>query len=349
MSIIAGLHPMNQLDTINPGLMITGMNFYPTNGLNSWTGYGRLELGVARGLTQHGIDLHIYPKNDAPTLVIGYAGWLEAPAYAHTRRWILTQSESTRVSQKWVDLINWHAEGVLVTNPDLVSIYGKSGVERPVFYAGHGVDLSVPVQADGWDGESRFEWLTYSYGDMRKGGELAIMAFKRMYQDDERHHLTIKARDGAQATWLRGLKDPQITVVFGQQSEHEWMQLLARSHCFIFPSRAEGFGMPPREATLAGVPTIATDWLGMADVDKWGLPIKVKELRPTQYDFEEANDKNSQWAEPDLDHLESQMEWVYANYNEACEVARRGRWYIRAMNDWRVVAGRIIDAVESLS
>lgn len=319
------------------------LNFYNANGCNPYTGYGKLELGLAKAFQAAGVRLNVYPDPDAPTLVIGRAERLLADHIAHTRRYILTQSESTRVSQRWVDLINWHAELVFVTNPDLVAIYQESGVKRPVVCAPHGIDLRVPVQAAGWDGERRFEWLTYSYGDMRKGAELAMMAFKQLFQDDEQHHLTVKVRDvdGWIAAAIKG-NDPQMTFVTGQQSEREWMELIARSHCFLFPSRAEGFGMPPREATLAGVPTIATKWLGMADVDCWGLPIRMKELRKAVYDFWDANAEGSQWAEPDLEHLKVQMRWVHEHYTDAREKARRGGWYLRANNTWTGMADVIL-------
>lgn len=323
-------------------LIKTGLNYYATNACNSYTGYGRLELGIARALQNMGVRLNVAPDPAAPTLVIGYAEWLEAPHVVNTRRWLLTQCESTKVSQRWVNLINWNAEGVLVTNGDLPKVFKDSGVDRPVFCVGHGVDLNIPLKAPGWDGKSRFEWLTYSYGDMRKGSELAIMAFKKLFDGDKNHHLTIKARDGQGHTWLDGLRDEQITVIWGQQSEHEWMQLLAKSHAFIFPSRAEGFGMPPREATLLGIPTIATQWMGLADVPKWGYPINVLEMRPTQYSFEAANATDSLWAEPDSEHLSDQMMAIYQDYDAARKKAIQGRWHILQMNNWASVANQIV-------
>jgi len=322
------------------------VNFYTPNGCNPYTGYGRLELGIARELQNAGVRLNVYPDPDVPTLVIGAAENLLSDHVRYTRRYILTQSESTAVSPEWVDLLNWNAEMVFVTNPALVEIYESSGVYRPVVCVGHGVDLRFPVQAHGWDGESRFEWLTYSYGDLRKGAELAIQAFKILYGGSEEHHLTIKSRDGAGVTWIQSLansNDPQITVVFGQQSEWDWMQLLSSSHCFLFPSRAEGFGMPPREAVLVGVPAIATQWLGMADVHRWGLPIRVESMREAKYDHYTANRRGAEWAEPDLDHLIEQMKFVHQNYETAREMAMHGKWYMHRYNRWKNVVEKIMN------
>lgn len=320
---------------------LQSLNVYNANGCNPYTGYGKLELGIARGLQSAGVRLNVWPDPDVPTLLVGFADWLKADHIRQTRRYLVTMSESTQVSKRWVDLINWYADGVFVPCPALVDVYQDSGIKRPVVCAAMGIDLRDVVQSTGWDGERRFEWLTYSYGDMRKGAELAIMAFKRLFQGDEQHHLTIKARDGTRS-WIEALDDPQITVVMGQQSEREWMAMIERSHCFVFPSRGEGFGLPPREATLAGVPAIATQWLGMADVECWGLPIRVQDLRVCTFDRYEANAKGAQWAEPDLEHLMEQMRWVHTHYTEAREIARTGAWYLRENHTWTGMTDVII-------
>ena len=328
-------------------MLKNGVNFYATNGCNSYTGYGRMELGIASGL-QSLTPLWIAPKRDCPTLVIGNAEWLKAPHIRHTKRVLITMSESSKVSRKWVDLINDHATAVFVPCKSLVDVYKSSGVCPPVISIGCGVyDASSHISV-AWDGITQFQWLGYTYGDLRKGADLTIEAFKRLFNDDPKHHLTIKARDGENVGWLTGLRDPQITIVFGQQSDDDWHRLLARSHAFIFPSRGEGFGMPPREATMAGLPTIATNWLGLDDVDQWGIPIDVRTFFTSQFEQEEANAIDSMWAQPDINHLMQQMQWVYNNYDQACAIAEAGSKHIKTHNNWFVIAGNIMLGLEQV-
>ena len=165
------------------------------------------------------------------------------------------------------------------------------------------------------------------------------MAFKRLYGGDDRYRMIIKCRDSAR--WLTGLMDPQISLVEGEQTDAEYHALLERCDAMVFPSRGEGFGLPPREATLSGLPTIAMAWLGMWDVAQWGYALPVRELRPALFDTWDANADGSLWAEPDTTALERQMQTITLDYAAALETTRAGRDYLLRGFNWRAVAGRI--------
>ena len=350
---------------LNHRLVLT---LYNTCGCNPFTGYGRVELGLAKGLQGRGVRLRLWPEAGGIVLVSGYATWLDAPHIADSRRWMMTMSETTLVSQKWVDVINKKAERVLVPCPGLVDVYQQSGVTVPVHYVPLGVDLFTPptpplpipphpypspqVEREKGEGgeqdtgnwkNGRFVFLTYSLGDLRKGAELVIATFLRAFGGDDNYRLKIKARDGYN-TWIAGLEHPQITVVTGVQLS--WDELLARADCFVFPSRGEGFGLPPREATLAGVPTIATRWLGMWDVDQWGYPLGYTRMRLAEFDQYEANAEGAEYVEPDAVQLQSLMEQVAADPASARMFAIRGREYLLANFTWDQTAQRIIALAE---
>lgn len=326
--------------------------YYPAQGCNSYTGYGRLEVGLAGGLRSAGVDLKLKAtRRDDVALVVGYPDWLTSPHVRGLRRWLLTMSESTKVSQTWVDIINAETVGVMVTCAGLVDVYRDSGVRVPVVNVGMAVELDPAAVASAVNtprSSSKYRYLTYSYGDLRKGAELAAMAFKRLHGGDEGFELVIKARENAESAWLNALaSDSQITVVGGQQDEADWLALLASADCFVFPSRGEGYGLPPREATLMGVPTIATAWLGMADVSRWGLPLNVKELRPSVFDFHEANAVDSLWAQPDIDDLMSWMLWVWANPDVAKRRAQMGMRYLSETQTWDLMGERVAGVLAS--
>lgn len=343
------------------------INFYTTSGMNPHTGYGKLEIGLLRGLQAIGVAVNPFgpmswdtlrlmsesdrfelvahlPSTSWPTIITGLP---QNGDYASGgERWFYGMSESTQVSHGWVQDLNDLYTGVFVPCPELVTIYRDCGVTVPVFNIGMGNDYHVPPPRLGfkrWDGNGEFIFLTYSYGDMRKGAHLALLAFKSLFHDQPNMKLWIKAR-GARQTWLAGCQDEQVTVFHDAMSEAEWLTMLRRANAFVFPSYGEGYGLPPREATMAGTPTIATQWLGLHDVDQWGYPVKVGRMLPAQFDFYEANGQDGQWAEPDLDDLKRQMLAIVTDYTRATYRAFKGRQYL-LQQTWAKTAGLMMEVI----
>lgn len=324
---------------------LTKLNLYPACGLNSYEGYGRVEIGLVRGLTRTGIATNLLPDPALPTLLCGNPKWAASPLMENQRVWLLTMIESTRASQPWVDNINAHCERVLLPVAEMRPLMRDSGVRVPIHILPLGVDaFEFPYRQRAYS--EPFTFLTYSYGDLRKGAELAVMAFKMLYDGDRRFRLIIKARDGGTIAWLRHVANDQITVVSGNIPEATLRDLYAQAHAFVFPSRAEGFGLPPREAVISGLPTIATRWLGMADVDCWGYGLGVKAMQPAQYERIVNNAAQALWAEPDFDDLLHWMQHVVANYERIARHVERQRAYLLTYHTWRKSAEHLSQLLE---
>lgn len=324
------------------------LNVFPSNNKNPSTGYGAMEIGLISGLRAIGCNVtevnKSKPANGGITIIVGDPGWGVVKAMANTRRWLFTMSESTRISDKWVKQINTLYECVLVPTPELIPIYVDSGVSVPVHYVPLGVDLHTPEWVQRDPNPEVFTWLTYFLGDTRKGADLALFAFNRLFGGNSNHRLVIKCRDDL--NWMTGLQDPQIEIVKGEQTVEELHALLARANAFIFASRGEGFGLPPREATLSGLPTIATEWLGMFDIRNWGYGVRVKALVPNQFDKHTANHKEALWSEPDSEDLDRQMLYVVNHYQECLDSAEWGRGYLLKGFKWTDVAHEIVGLMD---
>jgi glycosyltransferase involved in cell wall biosynthesis len=321
------------------------MAVWATCGMNPATGYGKMEIGIIRELLAAGADLLPFPDSSVPTLVIGSPRKIEHWP-TPLRAWSYTMSESTAPSPEWVTCLNRYYERVILPAPDLCDLYKAAGVTIPTHYIPLGVDYApIPLVERRMPSEGEpFLWLTYSLGDMRKGAELAMLAFNRLFKGDPRHKLIVKCRDNPH--WLNGLVDDQIEIVRGQTSEKHWQELLYRAHAFIFPSRAEGFGLPPREAVLSGLPTIATQWLGMWDVDQWGYGLPVQTMTPCQYDDWSANAEGALWAEPSRWQLDEHMRMIYDHYSACRYVAEEGRSYLLGCMTYKNTAERLLELLE---
>lgn len=324
------------------------INFYPAHGLDSYTGYGRMELGIAKALQHADVDVLLYPDLTHPMLMVNSSlQLLHAPHVNNTRLWAFNMIETNRVDADWVSAINMRCERLFVPCPPMIEIYEDSGITIPIDYVPLGVDLftdRIPKSITALSGEEdEFVFLTYSYGERRKGADIAVKAFEQAFQHDPQYKLLIKAREGFEESWLKGLNNPQIELVTGRMSEEAWVALQQRAHCFVFSSRGEGWGMPPRELTLAGVPTIATQWLGMWDVDQWGIPLSYSDMTLCEFVDYQANARDALWSEPDLDDLVEKMRWVTTHYKEAKEKALNGRTYLLENFSWENIGERILD------
>lgn len=316
--------------------------FTPHNSTS--TGYGLMEKGLLYGFEQAGQALTPCSADNPPqgsvTLVPAFPDWGAHPALAHTRRWVFTMSESNLVSPAWVKYINTYFERCLVPCPPLVDIYKNSGVTIPVDFIPLGVDYNPPPFVDRNPNPEQFIWLGYSLGDSRKGADLTLFAFDRVCGHDPRFKLWIKCRDNPR--WLGYINDDRVTLITGETSHQEWLNLLSQVNGFVFPSRGEGWGMPPREAVLSGLPTIATQWLGMWDADQWAFPVGVDKYIPAQFDYVEANAEGSYWVEPKSSDIDQHMRWIIEHYEAALIYARLKREILLNCYSWKQTVDRIL-------
>src|SRR5258708_3949582 len=164
--------------------------YYPLEGLDPSNGYGRNGLGLMGGLVKAGVEFDLSADT---ALILGFASRLKYPAFRDYEHLILyTMSESTAISDEWVYLINKYASRVFVPCPELVDIYRSCGVRRPVDVVYHGVDVFGAVTPNPRPESPPFRFLTYSLGDHRKGAELVMFAFDRLYKDNPDYQLVVK-------------------------------------------------------------------------------------------------------------------------------------------------------------
>ncbi|MDP1822474.1 MAG: glycosyltransferase family 1 protein [Archangium sp.] len=105
-------------------------------------------------------------------------------------------------------------------------------------------------------------WVLYAGAlDARKNVELVLRAIERLHDGGQRVTLVLAGQrwfgSGRIEQELRRVRDRGVDVrPLGYLADPVFYALMKRAGVFIFPSRYEGFGLPPLEAMRLGVPTI---------------------------------------------------------------------------------------------
>jgi glycosyltransferase involved in cell wall biosynthesis len=304
-------------------------------------GYGRYGVNLARELEWAGVDvvdrLDLGDPNPATA-----ACWVSVPAhvfgrYSGQQIYISTMWEARNLPESFRDGLDNFRRIIVPSdqNVELFSRYHDDVVKVPL-----GID---PVKWHYTPRQPPGPFFTYMIGGsgQRKGQDLAHAAFKRLW-----------GRDGS---WGDGpvpriiFKSPKVYDVWGERiekvsgwiSEEQERDLYGSAHCYLQPSRGEGFGLQPLQAIAQGIPTILTDAHGHKDFAHLGYGISATSSKAEYFIHGDAGD----WWEPSLDELCEYMHYVYYNYDEACSFARMAGEIAREQFTWKHTAEQFIDAI----
>lgn len=288
-------------------------------------GYGRLGCELDTALRAKGVT--VYDGVDSPDprdvaaqrvgeRTYGQAEtvcWVSTPS--HARGWwkgqrpvLFSMFESMRLPESFrANLHNF--DTVIVPSPQNVELFGR--YHPNVKLATLGVDPEawhyVPREMPG----ATFNFLIGGSGP-RKGTDLAHKAFRRVFPAGSWGDGPIPT-----ITFKSPRNEPyygdRVQVIGGKLPADEEVALYEQAHCYLQPSRGEGFGLQPLQAMAQGCPTILTDAHGHESFAHLGHGISATPAEAGYFLFGDAGD----WWEPSLDELCEQMRFVYDNY-EAC-------------------------------
>jgi glycosyltransferase involved in cell wall biosynthesis len=328
------------------------LNFFHVHA--SSMGYGRFGVSLAQAMRDLGIDVYddmpIPDEERRPheensgsvSKRCNVVVWASVPG--HARGWwdgqyrgLYTMWESQKLPETFRESL--HSFDVIVVpsrqNQELFSRYHDNVQFNPL-----GVD---PKQ---WHPEERpsltdeFRFLVAGSGP-RKGTDLAYKAFMTLW--------------GKEGSWGSGpvpylvMKNPRreefpgsrVHVIGGKIPAEQEIDLYALAHCFVVPSRGEGYGLQPLQALAQGCPTILTAAHGHDAFAHLGLGISATSSKASYFVYGDAGD----WWEPDFDELCDRMRWVYDHYDQACSQALRSAVTVAEEFTWARTAQRFVDIV----
>jgi glycosyltransferase involved in cell wall biosynthesis len=132
--------------------------------------------------------------------------------------------------------------------------------------------------------------------------------------------------------------------------ESEMPALYRSAHAYVSPTRGEGWGRPLMEAMASGLPVIATRWSGHLEYmnDDNSLLIDVDGL-VSATDPDALVYRDTQWAEPNVDHLVAHLRAVHHDRAHARAIGERARHDMAANWTWERAAEVIVTQARALS
>jgi FkbM family methyltransferase len=157
----------------------------------------------------------------------------------------------------------------------------------------------------------------------RKNPLGAVRAFQAAFEGRDDIRFVIKSINGdkhqgdREKLRLAVADDPRITLIDHYLSQDEVNRLFAEADCYVSLHRSEGFGLTVAEAMMRGLPVIATDYSGSAEVltSDTGWPVGYRLTRVGDGNYPYPPD--AQWAEPILDSAVEAMRAVAADPENA--------------------------------
>lgn len=240
-----------------------------------------------------------------------------------------TMVENTRIGKKWVKECN-RMDAIFVPSQFLVDVFKECGVTRPVLPVKQGIHSSkFPYSKRRL--KSKFIFGTIGYQDDRKNWKDLVQAFVSEFDNSEPVELWIK---NSNQYWNNtAFNDPRIRTINRMYTFEEIQRLYSYFDCFVFPSHAEGSGLPPREAMATGLPVILTNWSGLTEIadPQFSYP-----LTPVAIDYPDVRGEEQPgfMARIDVTELMYWMRYVYEHQDEARAKGLKASRYIHKEWSW---------------
>ena len=215
------------------------------------------------------------------------------------------------------------------------------------------------IRTDVSTAAANFYFLAVGKYEQRKGYEALLEGFRQAFGANPAVRLMIKGdfflkRDEkkiALEKLVSSMGISNVHLLWGSWSPELVFGLYNKADCFVFPSRAEGWGLPLIEAIASGLPVISTYYSGhteylsqirggFREIDFDLTPITDPEF--LGYWGGQPEGRVPSWAAPSAESVAYHMTRVVEN-----RVAERGRAFenslkIRSQFDWQVMLDRAL-------
>ena len=253
-----------------------------------------------------------------------------------------TMVENTQIGKLWVELCN-KMDAMLVPSAFLIDVFRDCGVKIPIRSVKQGINTKrFPYFKR--PKREKYIFGTLGYQDDRKNWEDLVVAFCSEFDEDEPVELWIK--NSNPYFGHKAFTDPRIKVINRFYTFDEIAEFYKRLDCFVFPSHAEGSGLPPREAMATGLPTIVTNWSGLTEIADYGY-----KLEPVAIDHPDVRGEEQPgfMARIDVRDLMREMRYCFSHQDSAINKGKMASEFIHKEYSWDACATDLLQKVRELS
>lgn len=245
----------------------------------------------------------------------------------------------------WLDAIK-NLDMLLTPSTFCRDIMIKEGAKVPIEIVPLGVDTEKYKYIER-PKRKKFTFLMLGTLTIRKNPGYVISAFLDLFKNNEDVELVLKTQDGTIGHVQMPYKN--LKIIDERTLPEKMMKYYEDADCFVFPSRGEGFGLPPLEAMATGLPTIFSANTGMLDFadDKYCYPIR-KMTEQKAIHFPKDWGDVGQWFDPDYQELKNLMKYVYEHREEAKEKGRMSAEWVKTNWSFDKSADKLIEILNKL-
>ncbi|MET9419041.1 glycosyltransferase, partial [Streptomyces klenkii] len=264
-----------------------------------------------------------------------YATWPARPELgllAGTDLFARTMYESSEIPPHWAAQLN-HARAVIVASHYVADVFQACGVTAPIYVVPDGVDPDIyPYQ----ERPSRAGLTTLMVGMMqpRKNYREGVAAWQEAFDDVPDARLIIKSKQG----WTDGFvsDDPRIQIDTSSEPTQGIIHWYKQADV-LMALGSEGFGIPLIEGMATGLPVIALDAMGQADVcsEAGDLVLSVKPSAWRSHWHYGTTNVCGEVPVPGVADIVAKLRWVTQHHDEAVDLGRAASsWVHRNRNVW---------------
>ncbi|MFH1546049.1 MAG: glycosyltransferase, partial [Patescibacteria group bacterium] len=274
-----------------------------------------------------------------------------------------TTTEVNGIPRDWVKVLNEMNE-VWTTSEFSKKGFEKSGVKPPIFNMREGINPEyfhpdiLPFEHAHKD---KFVFISNFAWGRRKGIEELFEAYSREFSRGEKVIMILKVLPSYHNANIQ----EDMKKLFSRKGEAEiivWDAVLPpymlpsfyrAGDCMVFPTRGEGFGLPPLEALACGVPVITTGYSAQTEYlkkDGEKLPgVEFIDFKMGKFDGSDSiYYKGFDWALPDVKHLQKLMRKVFDNREKYKADALESSKWIRQEWSWAKAADLVIERLKEI-